>query len=202
LDAGIAPLTVEDDTATPVLIMGVERRCVVATDVNPGEGRPYGLYGNSFSRATEDAVRRATEVLDPPTKSNILAMEAPSYGAGRYTRRQLEYVLSTVLTGFSAAVYELKRSTAPDVQVAIHMGFWGCGAYGGNRELMPLLQMIAACGSNVDTMVFHSGPDSAGYDKALEMHERLWPGNLEVNLDELLSQIDHMGFEWGVSDGN
>ena len=50
LDAGIAPLTVEDDTATPALIMGVERRCVVATDANPGEGRPHGLYGNSFSR--------------------------------------------------------------------------------------------------------------------------------------------------------
>ena len=134
-------------------------------------------------------------MIDPPTKSNILAMEAPSYGAGRYTRRQIEYVLSTALTGYSAAVYESKLNTAPDVQVAIHTGFWGCGAYGGNRELMPLLQMIAACGSDVATMIFHSGPDSAGYDKALEMLERLLPLNLEVNLDELLLQID----PWGLN---
>lgn len=116
--------------------MGVERRCVVATDANPAEGRPYGLYGNSFSQATEDAIRQATEVLDPPTMSNILAMEAPACGAGRYTREQIEFVLSTAVTGFSAAVSESKRKVSPDVQTVIHTGFWGCGAYGGNRELI------------------------------------------------------------------
>ena len=51
-------------------------------------------------------------------------------------------------------------------------------------------------------MVFHSGGDSSGYDKALEMIEELLPVGKEVKLEKLLSQIESMGFEWGVSDGN
>ena len=202
VDAGIEPLTVEDGTATPALIMGVERRCSVATDANSEEKRPHGLYGNSFARATEDAIRRATEIIDPPTISNILAMEGPSDGNGRYTSRQIEFVLATAFTGFSAAVCESQRAVSLDVQTAIHTGYWDCGAYGGNRELMPLLQMIAACGSKLNQLVFHSGSDSMGYDKALELLEELLPVNREVSLDRLLSQIESMGFKWGVNDGN
>jgi len=66
---------------------------------------------------------------------------------------------------------------------------------------MPLLQLIAACGSGVNTLVFHSGPDSTGYTRALEVLKYLLPADQEVSLDELLSQVKSMGFEWGVSDG-
>jgi hypothetical protein len=202
LDARIKPLTVEGGKATPVLIRGVERRCAIATDPNFAEGRPYGLYGNNFYQATEDAVRLATKIIDPPTISNILAMEAPACGAGRYTRVEIEFVFLTALTGFSAAVLESEQRVSPEVQTAIHTGFWGCGAYGGNRTLMPLIQMIAACGSGVARLVFHSGPDIAGYDTALKLLEELLPVGQEVDLDQLLSQLEGMGFEWGVSDGN
>ncbi len=202
LNAGINPLTVENGAATPALIMGVERRCSIAVDPNSEEGRPYGLYGNSFSIATEDAIRRATHVIDPPTFSNILAMEAPSDGYGRYTRQHIEFVLATAFTGFSAAVYESRHTNSSDIQTAIHTGYWGCGAYGGNRELMPLLQMIAACGSGLNTMVFHSGHDSLPYEKALKLLEELLPIDQEVSLDHLLTQLVDKGFEWGVSDGN
>ena len=201
LDAGLKPLAVEHGAPTPALIMGVERRCRVATDPNSAEGRPGGLYGNSFSRATEDVIRRATQAIEPATISNIIAIEAPSYGAGRYTREQIEFVLATALTGFSAAIIESRDKVSPNVQTTVHTGYWGCGAYGGNQELMPLLQLIAACGSGVNTLVFHSGPDSTGYDKSLGMLEELLPDDQEISLDKLLSQIEDMGFEWGVSDG-
>ena len=200
LDAGLKPLTVEHGKPTPALIMGVERRCHVATDPNPAEGRPGGLYGNSFSGADEDVIRRATKVIDPATISNILAMEAPSYGVGRYTRDQIEFVLSTALTGFSAAIIA-SRKVSPSVQTTVHTGYWGCGAYGGNQNLMPLLQLIAACGSGINTMVFHSGPDSTGYARAQKLLEELLPVDKEIVLETLLSQIENMGFEWGVSDG-
>ena len=202
LDVGIEPLAVEDYIPTPALIMGVERRCRVATDMNPDEGRPDGLYGNRFSQADEDAIRCATTVIDPPTISNILAMEAPPFGVGQYDREEIEFILSTAITGFSAAVGESRAKVSPDAKTAIHTGFWGCGAYGGNRKLMPLLQMIAACGSELDTMVFHSGGNSLGYDEALEILEDLLPVGQEVNLGTLLSRIESMGFEWGFSDGN
>ena len=201
LGAGLEPLTVEQGTPTPALIMGVERRCRIATDENPSEGRPRGLYGNSFSGASEDAIRLATKAIYPATISNILAMEAPAYGSGRYTREQIELVLATALTGFSAAIFESKDQVSPNVQTAVHTGFWGCGAYGGNRQLMAFLQMIAACETEVNTLVFHSGPDSSGYEKALALLEELLPVGQEMSLYELLSQIETMGFEWGVSDG-
>jgi hypothetical protein len=202
IKAEIKPLTVENGTATPVLIAGVERRCSVATDVNAAEGRPYGLYGNNFSGADEAAILQATRLLEPPTTSNIIAMEAPACGEGRYTREQLTFILSTAFTGFKAAVGESKRETSSAMQTVIHTGYWGCGAYGGNRQLMPLLQMIAACYAGVDSLVFHTGGDKDGYTQGKNLLDELLPLHRHVSSDELLSRIEEHGFEWGVSDGN
>ncbi len=55
---GLRPVTREDNAATPVLIRGVERRCVVATDPDLDADRPAGLYGNAFARARVTAVQR------------------------------------------------------------------------------------------------------------------------------------------------
>lgn len=202
IDSGYAPLTVENGVATPILIMGVERRCEVATDPNPNAGRPVGLYGNHFARASEDAIRRATRVFDPPTISNILAMEAPAYGAGQYEREQIEFVLSTAYTGFRAAVMESRRAVSPDVRTVIHTGYWGCGAYGGNRELMPLLQMIAACCAEVDTLVFHTGGDGDGFAQSTKRFAEFVPVDVTLQMAELLTRIERIGYTWGVSDGN
>ena len=200
-ESGLEPVTGENGAPTPVLVMGVERRCYIATDPNEAEGRPYGLYGNRFSIAAEDVVRRATKIIDPATISNILAMEAPSYGRGRYSRELIESVLSTAITGFSAAILESKKKASPEVATAVHTGYWGFGAYGGNPVLMTLLQMLAACGSGVSAFVFHSGSDSTAYGEALEMLEQMLPTGQEVRVADLLSQIEGMWFEWGVGNG-
>lgn len=202
IDYGYRPLTVEGGVATPILISGVERRCAVATNANPAEGRPHGLYGNSFSRATEEAIRKATQVLDPPTISNIIAIEAPAYGVGRYTEEQIEFILSTAFTGFQAAVSESRRTVSPDVQTVIHTGYWGCGAYGGNRELMPMLQMIAACWSGADVLVFHTGGDADGYAKSVSTLAEVLPTDTTIGTQDLIARIESLGYLWGVSDGN
>lgn len=202
IDSGIDPLTVEYGEATPILIMGVERRCTVATDPNPAAGRPFGLYGNHFSFADERAIREATQVFRSPTISNILAIEAPAVGQGRYTREQIEFVLATAYTGFRAAVIESKNSVSPTVQTVIHTGYWGCGAYGGNRELMPMLQIIAALLAGVDTLIFHTGGDVYGIAQSVDTLEKILPADVDMNRDELISTIDAIGYDWGVSDGN
>ncbi|MBK6408009.1 MAG: hypothetical protein IPF66_25175 [Holophagales bacterium] len=74
---------------------GVERRCHVATDPNPADGRPRGLYGNEFARAPAEVVRRATKRIEPPTTTNVIAMAAPSGGYGRYSGEQIAHVLTT-----------------------------------------------------------------------------------------------------------
>jgi len=191
-------LTVEQGRPTPVLVAGVERRCHVATDPNPAEGRPRGLYGNEFGRAPAEVVRRATKRIEPPTTTNVIAMAAPSGGYGRYSREQIAHVLTTAWTGFRAAV--LESGIGP---VAIHTGFWGCGAFGGNRVLMAMLQVIAAGAAGVDRLVFHAPGDSgaAALDSALRVIRETFSGE-PVSDADLVRRIAAMGFGWGESDGN
>ena len=205
LRSDIKPLTVENGEPTPALVMGVERRCRVATEPNAALGRPNGLYGNNFSRASAEAVERATQVITPPTISNLLAMEAPADANGRYTRQEIEYILSTAFTGFTATRLESGRDRARPPAVVVHTGFWGCGAYGGNRILMALLQLLAARLARLDRLVFHTG-DAAG-SQAFRQASRALQQDLESGpqrrpVSDLVVQIESMGFRWGVGDGN
>ena len=191
-------LTVEQGRATPVLVAGAERRCHVATDPNPAQGRPRGLDGNEFGRAPAEAVRRATTRIEPPTTTNIIAMAAPSGGYGRYSGEQIAHVLTTAWTAFRSAVHE--SGSGP---VAVHTGFWGCGAFGGNRILMAMLQVIAAGAAGVDRLVFHASgdPGAAALDSSLRTIRENFAGAPMSDVD-LVRRIAAMSFEWGVSDGN
>ena len=188
------PLTFDTDP-TPVLITGVERRCVLSTAPDVEAGRIGGLYGNRFRRASPAVVRGAVTVLDPPTISNILAIEAPPGDWGPYSAAQILLVLRTAVAGYRAAVAESEG------EVVIHTGFWGCGAYGGNRELMALLQILAARMAGVSKLVFYTFDDEgmshyrAGEAVAAEL-------GAPRGLDQLVEQIVSRGYAWGESDGN
>lgn len=194
------PATEDESGPTPVLVTGVERRVHVATDRNEAEGRPRGLYGNEFSAATPDVIRRAARRIDPPTRSNIVALAAPAYGIGRYARGQMERILVTAFTGFSAAVHE-SESLSPGAPVVIHTGYWGCGVFGGNRVVMSLLQVLAAGMAGVDTLVFHTvTEEGAGpFEEALRVIEEEF-GQGEIALGELLERLVALDFRWGMSE--
>lgn len=188
------PLTADDDP-TPILVAGVERRCALDTAPNIDAGRLYGLYGNRFQRAAAELVRDAITVFDPPTISNILAIEAPTGYRGRYTAAQIRFVLRTAIAGYAAALAESRGD------VVIHTGFWGCGAYGGNRELMAALQIVAARAVGVAKLVFHT-VDRDGMD-SYRAGEAVANAIAELRpLDAIVAAILEIGFEWGESDGN
>jgi hypothetical protein len=196
-------VTVEGGRPTPVLVMGALRHCRVATDRDAAEGRPHGLYGNAFARADPDAVRRATTRIDPPTTTNLIAIAAPAGGVGRYRIQEIEFVLATAYTGFRAAVLESARARGSDGPVVIHTGFWGCGAFGGDRVLMTTLQVIAAELAGVERIVFHTG-DPIG-NASIRETRALFEGRFggpAITVRELIQRTDAIGFEWGVSDGN
>ncbi|MFL5331372.1 MAG: hypothetical protein ACJ8C4_20990 [Gemmataceae bacterium] len=201
----IRPSTVEFGEPTPALMMGVERRCRVAIEPNAALGRPNGLYGNNFARASQEAVARATQPIRPPTITNLIAMEAPAGGRGLYSRDEIEFILSTAYTGFAAARLESRRDQTATPEVIIHTGFWGCGAYGGNRILMALLQLLAANLAGLDRLVFHTG-DAGGtqaFHRANEVMRQLMGFDAEKrNLSDVVSHIESLGLQWGVSDGN
>ncbi|ELR11794.1 Tyrosyl-tRNA synthetase [Acanthamoeba castellanii str. Neff] len=188
-DKRFRPLTTEGNEPTPILIRGVERRIFVKTDRNPGAGRPYGLYGGAFAAASEAAIRNASVVLKPPTISNILALEAPPGGRGAYR-------------------YEKGFESAPPF-VVIHTGNWGTGAYGGNKVLMALLQVLAARLAGVDKLVYHTfeRQSSDAYREGVALlDERLVADSegqqKQIAVDELIGKLTALQFRWGLSDGN
>jgi hypothetical protein len=178
-------LTVEGKP-TPVLVQNVERRGALDTSA---------LYGNRFASATPEKILGALKVLIPPTRSNILAMEAIPGGHGFYKKQELEFTLTTAFTGFAAARFESVSES-----VTIHTGFWGCGAYGGNRLVMVMLQLLAARLAGVPKIVFHTG-DAPGLSTITDAQE--WLERLATDsVAETLTAIHAEGFRWGVSDGN
>lgn len=197
-------MTVENGKPTPITITGVQRRCRVDTDINLSSNRIQSLYGNGFGQADQLVVQEATTAIDPPTITNLIAMAAPVGGYGKYKIHQIRYVLDTAFTSFRTAIQESKRINGTRAAVLVHSGFWGCGAFGGNRVLMSILQVIAAQMAGVDQLVMHTY-DTSGKNSLIEAIAVI-RSELEqyssIPTSELVNLISTLGFEWGVSDGN
>lgn len=183
--AGLAPRTVEDGRPTPVLIRGVRRRLSID---------PAGIYGRAFAAATPEAVQAAASVIPAPAASDLIAIEAPFGGSGRYTAAQLQGIFETAASGFAAAAAE-----SPPGPVTVHTGHWGGGAYGGDRALMALIQMAAARAVGV-RLVFHHGGDPGPVERALAILAR--ETRRGPAAARLLDRVAGLGFVWGTPDGN
>jgi hypothetical protein len=204
LAEGQPALTEENLEPTPILVTGVERRCTLDTAPNFDAGRLYGLYGNRFAAAKVDVVRAAVRVHHSPRRSNLIAMAAPGGGRGSYFPKQIERILVTAYTAFSAAIAESRRCW-PGFAVEVRTGFWGCGAFGGNRHAMTLLQLLAARLAGVDRVRFYTS-DAAGEDDsrrgAADLSDVLGAGTAGEPIAALLERINDLDYEWGQSDGN
>ena len=126
-DSRFAPYTRNvDSSPTPILIRGVERR--VKISVNPSVERPFTLYGYNFRRVSEIVIRNASKALNPPSISNIIAMEAPKHGKGSYSLKIITEIFNTAYTAFLAARIESYHQIGDVPHVIIHTGNWGTGA--------------------------------------------------------------------------
>jgi len=196
--------TVDRDGApTPILVAGVERRCALATEPDAAAGRPRGLYGNRFAAATADAIRAAVRVLEPPGRTNLIAIAAPRGGPGRYRTPELAGILTTATTGFAAAVAESARLW-PGAPVELRTGFWGCGAFGGDRRVMVMLQLLAARLAGAARVRFHAVDDAgrADFDAGrAELDEVLAAGAPGEAAAAVIDRIGARGHAWGIGNG-
>lgn len=193
-------LSAERGAPTPVLVTGVERRVVVDTEPSLDPGRMQGLYGNRFATASPEVIRSASRRIDPATRSNIVAMAAPTPASGTYTVAQIGRILLTAYTGYAAAVAE-SASVAPTAAVVMHTGFWGCGAFGGNRTLMVAAQILAARWAGVSELVLHVGARPGLHDAAeAQSVANALPAS--VPLADVMTMLEARRFQWGRSDGN
>jgi hypothetical protein len=187
VDPTLVPWTREYEP-TPFLIKGAQRSLAFVTVRGP--------YGNAFRASTRERILASTTFLTSPTYSNVLAMAAPAGGYGRYSLEELRDILLTAYVGFAAC----KRESG-DSKCVVYTGHWGCGAFGGNRTVMALLQIAAAHIAEIDRLVYHtvspSGSDSYGEAQAL------W-GKLNAAGDtgQFIESVHELECEWGMSDGN
>ncbi len=222
IHAELPALTRQDGVSTPVLISNVPRQCSI--DLSGGmtyestlppswwrrllsatraTAKPCPLYGNAFASAAKEDVLRATTVLNPAIASHIIALAAPT-GTGTYSKKQITDILQTAFSGFSAAVLESARQGITAAQVSIHTGWWGCGAFGGNRILMALLQILAAKMAGVGRLIFHIGSvgDLCHFTDALSFLDLVTAQTSTTDIPAIISEIDSLKFHWGQSDGN
>jgi hypothetical protein len=174
------------------------------------------IYGNAFAKATEDQLQSAFKRVDPPQQVNLIAIEAPSYGEGRYTRDQIFYILTTCYTGFKAAqilankTYSMRtggrtagerrssRSGTNTLKTVIHTGWWGCGAYGNNRQMMLITQIFAAHWAEINKIIFHvqTNEHQKDIDEADAFVDKLLS---HKNVDEIIDAIVNLNLEWEKS---
>ncbi|HSI32686.1 MAG: hypothetical protein ACAI43_17600 [Phycisphaerae bacterium] len=205
LAEGLAAKTTDETGPTPILVRGVERRLGIATDPDVAAGRPLGLYGNRFAAAPLDVVLRAARRVDPPAYSNVIAMAAPSGGRGDYTEGQVGLIFQIAHTAFAAAVQETRAARGAGAETVVHTGFWGCGAFGGNRRLMVAVQALAARAAGVGRLVVHAGDPAGAADaeRGLEVGEDVADRcGRACGLDTIAGRMVILGYRWGVSDGN
>ena len=184
---------------TPVLIEDVPYWISVDTKPVLDDGNIGNLYGNNFALASEEEIAAGIQLFDGDIKSNIIAVAALSGGRGAYSKKDLEFTLKTVLCAFEKArlISQAHNELSEDLTVSIHTGNWGCGAFGGNREFMYLVQMIAASAAKINEIVFHA-VDKTSFNNAKAKFESLEKMRLNDCIEYLYSQ----NYLWGTSDGN
>ena len=83
----------------------------------------------------------------------------------------------------------------------INTGFWGCGAFGGNRKLMTILQALAAELAGVDILFWST--DDPGVLLARKAYTSYREMVAETpSVSRIIALLLEEGFQWGVSDGN
>jgi len=193
------PMTKEGDVCTPILIQGAERLCKVRVDINKAEGRPAGLYGNNFKKASTEAIDKATITFENPSVTNFICMAALKPSFGNYTLEQIKYLFLTAYTSFNATHVESKLN-CPDRPITIHTGNWGCGAFGGSYALAALVQILAARAAKIDNLVYHTynSTGQKGFDQGCTLAPEV-QGIVTVGF--LLEDLFSRQFRWGVSNG-
>jgi hypothetical protein len=168
------------------------------------------VYGNAFAKASERQLIQACQYLPHPQTVNLIAIEAPSHGRGSYTREQVDYILVTCYVGFKAAQILANKTHALNtrqqrsasnrggnsrLRTIIHTGWWGCGAYGNNRQMMILTQILAAYWAQVDEIIFHTQTND--YQRDIDAARGLVEKMLkEKRIEDVIDQIVRLNLQW------
>ncbi|KAL4473385.1 hypothetical protein ABPG72_015628 [Tetrahymena utriculariae] len=201
----VTPLTVENGP-TPILIKGVRRLGVV--NITPTKENIYGLYGNNFAKANLNYIdSMSQQILNDKYSTNFIAMAALGYGLGTYQNDEIKFLFQTAKNSFCLA-----KELSEDMEVELHTGNWGCGAFGNNRQLIASIQLFAAHLSGIQNIVYHTFDEEGkkGFEEGKNIYENFLR-DIKINncespnfkLDQqFIMFLSKQNFQWGYSDGN
>lgn len=152
------------------------------------------IYGHNFSTAPDEELEAGIKIVDDDIRNNIMACSA-IVGSGQYSYEDIELQFKTLLCAYKAAK---DFSSEKGKRCIVHGGMWGCGAFGGNPELMLFLQICAAGLCGVDELILHAVDDDA-FEDALDMYLDMED---EMSLDGIIMMLYDKEYYWGLSDGN
>ena len=188
---GFAPYTAYSGNPTPYLFKNVPYWITVDTRPLLRNGTRGNIYGSNLVTASEEEIEAGIRTVDGEYRVNVLAIAAPGFGSGKYSKDDISLVLRTLLGAFSAV---RAQSTG---KIVIHSGNWGCGAFGGNPELMYLAQMYAASVCGIDELVLHDFKPEV--EDSIQELKKMRDG---MKLSDVVENLYSKGFEWKESDGN
>lgn len=188
---GFAPYTSYCGNPTPYLFKSVPYWIKVDTRPLLRNGTRGNIYGNNLLTASDKEIEAGIRTVDGEYRVNVLAIAAPRFGSGKYSKDDITLVLRTLLCAFSAV---RAQSTG---RIVIHSGNWGCGAFGGNPELMYLAQMYAASVCGIDELVLHDTKPEV--EDSIQELKRMQDG---MKLADVVENLYSKGYEWKESDGN
>lgn len=188
---GLSPSTMDSKgNPTPILIMNALRKLNIY--------KLDQLYGYKFSTASTKDISSSCQRIpaSKQTSSNFICMMAPTLVEGKYTSKELVFILSTACTSFIAA-RKLAATNQKNLKykkpLVIHTGNWGCGPYGGNKFIMFLMQIIAANMSKIDELVVHTHSKKE-FEYAHQMYKKLCSEG-RIDLEDVFKAISNLGIE-------
>lgn len=194
LGMAFEPYTNENqETPTPFLIKNVPYWLKVNTDFVSSDGKNISLYGNNFIHESWKEIQEGISLIHEKVFNNIIAISAPKASNGKYSKSEIEYALKAAACAFEEAVKMSPKKT----QTVIHTGNWGCGAFGGNKELMYLVQIIAASLAGVKELVFHAITEAV-----LTKAKAKFMDMPEMTFADIVDFLYKQEFTWESGDGN
>lgn len=183
----------------PVLIENVPYWISVNTSPVLDDGHAANLYGNNFASARSEKIEAGIKVFDGSVTSNIIAVAAISSRKHLYNRNQIDFTFKTALCAFEKARFLSVAHNPLDenLKVVIHTGNWGCGVFGGDKEFMYLVQIIAASAVGIDEIVFHAVDEDL-----LASAKKKFSTMQETSFASCVDYLHSQNYKWNSGDGN
>lgn len=185
----------------PILALGAPRLLELDLGPRPGSGgnMERSIYGNAFRLAGQAELESRAKAQAPAMGTNLVAIEAPAFGRGKYSLGEIEYAARAAWSGFKAAA-DWTAQAWPGRSLELRLGFWGCGAYGGNKALLGALLLAAADWAGAGKAVFYAGSGGAcDFAEAFGLYRRLREAGYGAR--EMAERLAQSGFEWGTPNG-